>query len=438
MQRFATLGNECGKNGRPGLLNDEEIEMIVNWVNSRDVRAGYLTPLDILQKLADEARKFLEHDALTQILRRDGRIRLVEAKPMEEDRMNVTDDQIMSYLDELRTTIDGTRAHFLFNMDEVGHQDWADRGEYHCYVAEHVHDEFVYVPVPRTGKRITVIACVAADGSYLRPSVIISRKTFEDEIVEYGLTPEKVEIYDQPKGFIDTDIFEDWIKDTFVPEVERRRTALNCNDVAYLILDNCSSHKGANFQAMCRDHRIAPIFIPPHSSHLVQPLDLCLFGLMKQRVAQINKAQSCNVQTQHIVRVVNAFQSAATTCNVIATFRNAGISLMQRRDERSMSTYPVCIVSPVTMRCWHADRKKRLDELTSVLNHDDDNEDLDYEPDPIDETRRQMTQLEIENELQEEVDVMVDMEFDGIDMFDIRHSAWAHMVESVLYQEVAQ
>jgi hypothetical protein len=49
-----------------------------------------------------------------------------------------------------------------------------------------------------------------------------------------------------------------------------------------------------------------------------------------------------------------------------------------------------------------------------------------------------MTQLEIENELQEEADVMVDMEFDGIDMFDIRHSAWARMVESVLYQEVAQ
>jgi hypothetical protein len=35
-------------------------------------------------------------------------------------------------------------------------------------------------PVSRQGKRITLIACVAADGSYLRPAVIIPRKTYDD------------------------------------------------------------------------------------------------------------------------------------------------------------------------------------------------------------------------------------------------------------------
>jgi hypothetical protein len=44
-----------------------------------------------------------------------------------------------------------------------------------------------------------LIAGIAADGSFIRPSIVISRKTFDDELLLDGFTPEKVEIYDQSK-----------------------------------------------------------------------------------------------------------------------------------------------------------------------------------------------------------------------------------------------
>jgi hypothetical protein len=64
----------------------------------------------------------------------------------------------------------------------------------------------LFDPASRTGKRITLIACVAADGSDIRPCLIIQRKTFDDGLILLGSTPEQVEIYSQGHSRLDIDI----------------------------------------------------------------------------------------------------------------------------------------------------------------------------------------------------------------------------------------
>jgi hypothetical protein len=68
----------------------------------------------------------------------------------------------------------------------------------------------VDVPEPRTGKRITLVACISADESLLKPTIIIPRKTVDGDLVLTGLTTEKLAIRSQLKGYMDTAIFEDW------------------------------------------------------------------------------------------------------------------------------------------------------------------------------------------------------------------------------------
>jgi hypothetical protein len=62
-------------------------------------------------------------------------------------------------------------------MDEMGHQEWADRQDQACYVSSSHSEAQVYFPVPRTGKRITLVACIASDGSYLKLLILIPRKS---------------------------------------------------------------------------------------------------------------------------------------------------------------------------------------------------------------------------------------------------------------------
>jgi hypothetical protein len=116
---------------------------------------------------------------------------------MDERRVEVDEDVIREYFAGLYQTVSGTPAHFGRNMDEMGHQTWSDVRDTIYFVSLDLPDRKVYYPVPRTCKRITLIACISADGSYMRPVLVISRKTFEDELFLHGFPSEKAEIYSQ-------------------------------------------------------------------------------------------------------------------------------------------------------------------------------------------------------------------------------------------------
>jgi hypothetical protein len=247
---------------------------------------------------------------------------------MEEGRVNVTPEQISSFFATLIATIDGIPAHFVLNMDEMGHQDWADRQRLTCYIPATVPGDSVYMPVSRLGKRITLIACIAADGSYLRPTVIIPRKTVDSDLPITGLTGEKVEIYKQPKGYIVTELFENWFETTLVPELRKRRDIFGYQGPAVLLLDGCTAHSSPKISALCDENHVIPLAFPPHSSNQVQPLDLSIFGITKRLVARVNRMESMNVQTDHIAKVVCSFMAAATPVNIVKTFCRAGICLV--------------------------------------------------------------------------------------------------------------
>jgi hypothetical protein len=71
---------------------------------------------------------------------------------MEELRIQVTDDQILSSLGDLSSLLNCAAARFILNMDEMGYQDWADRMDSFCSLSAGCPDLLIHVPVPRTGK----------------------------------------------------------------------------------------------------------------------------------------------------------------------------------------------------------------------------------------------------------------------------------------------
>jgi hypothetical protein len=198
-----------------------------------------------------------------KIAKKDSRIRSCTAVAMENVRLAVTQDDIERHFQYLKNTIDAVPAHFVFNMDEMGHQPWADALAMTCFVPAHWNRDTVQYPVSRQGKRITLIACIGADGSYLRPAVIIPRKTYDDHLQQYGLTKEKLDVYHQSKGYIDREIFETWFRDTFADEILNRRNKYGYSGPSYLIMDNCTAHSGSDIvERLCNELCIIPVFIP--------------------------------------------------------------------------------------------------------------------------------------------------------------------------------
>jgi hypothetical protein len=252
------------------------------------------TPSALADIKADIRHHFhvsIEKDTLSHMIDRDPRVRPCPGIPMEAKRVAVTPDQIA----DLRSVV------------------WVVPSS---HKAEHVN-----FPIPRTGKRITLIACIALDGSFLSPTV-------DSDLILTGMTPEKVIIKSQRHGFVNTPIFDSWMDETFLPELRRRREAFQYAGLAVLMLDNCSFHMAHRFLEACDHERVLSDYLPPDSSNQLQPLDLSIFGITKRLLARINRLDSVNVQSRHIAQLVSAFMSAATPVSIVEKFRFSGICLI--------------------------------------------------------------------------------------------------------------
>jgi hypothetical protein len=353
-RKFLAKANETGMEGRPPLLSDDQVQDLVaaildGYRNRQPMRVD-----NIKEYIDSHFHRQISSDSIRHILMRHGAVRSIKGVPMETNRLEVTADEINEYFALLFRTVHGAPAAFVFNMDEMGHHDWADAKKVVCYAPSDSTEDVIYYPVPRAGKRITLIACIAADGSALKPSLVIVRKTFDAELALQGYSNDKLDVYSQSKSFIDIAIFEDWFETNFIPELQRRRDLHHYGGDAFIILDNCTAHAGPTFQHLCQRHKVTPIFLPPHSSNQLQPLDVSVFGICKNDINRANKLSKKNVQTDHIVRILKGFHEATSGHNIVSTFRNAGISLVLDCDENRNSQDPpkcVCKVTPHTARC---------------------------------------------------------------------------------------
>jgi hypothetical protein len=75
-------------------------------------------------------------------------------------------------------------------------------------------------------------------------------------------------------------------------------------------------------------------------------LDLCIFGIAKKFIKRANKFDKVNLQTAHIVSILESLMSAAVPRNVTSAFRNAGVSLIMDADRTIR-----CAIMPETARC---------------------------------------------------------------------------------------
>ena len=97
-----------------------------------------------------------------------------------------------------------------------------------------------------------------------------------------------------------------------------------------LVLDRHKSHESAEFQEYCKAHNIITLGLPPHSSHLTQPLDVGCFSVLKRAYGrQIETFIKAHIN--HITKVefflafVAAYRESITAQNAQAGFRGAGL-----------------------------------------------------------------------------------------------------------------
>lgn len=123
-------------------------------------------------------------------------------------------------------------------------------------------------------KSITVLACVNADGDKLPPLILHQGKRLWDNMLGAAAYP-GTSYYVTENGWMTQEVFSKWFKTQFLPQIKSSPTLL--------IYDGHLSHIGIDIIEEAMKNNVTILKLPPHTSHILQPLDVTVFRGVKSR-----------------------------------------------------------------------------------------------------------------------------------------------------------
>ena len=210
------------------------------------------------------------------------------------------------------------KTHLIWNCDETGFGDKPkSREKVMCPKGK----RHIYRQQTTTREHITVHMAVSAAGAHVPPFIIYPRCLPN---ISYALDGPKDSLYGySEKGYMTSELFRKWL-DHFIKLTPQERPLV-------LIMDQHETHCGRHVIDVCRANHIEILLLPPHTTHMLQPLDISVFNPLKADFStlasrmglvrgdmMIGKKQFSSV-------LKHAHEKAVTAENIMAGFRKAGI-----------------------------------------------------------------------------------------------------------------
>jgi hypothetical protein len=178
---------------------------------------------------------------------------------------------------------------------------------------------------PGNREWVTVVQAVSFVGYAVPRYVIVAGKNHldswydETELLPYWRTGVS------QNSWITNELAMDWIR-----HFEEFTSSRKLGVYRLLVLDGHESHHSNEFEEYCKEHNIITLCMPPHSSHILQPLDVGCFGPLKksygQQIEHLMRQQCTHITKEDFIPAFRtAFQGSLTESNIEGCFRGAGL-----------------------------------------------------------------------------------------------------------------
>jgi hypothetical protein len=181
---------------------------------------------------------------------------------------------------------------------------------------------------PGNREWVTVIQGINAAGWAIPPFIIFAGQHHLSTWYEEDI-PRDWAIAVSDNGWTTNELGVDWLKH-FIKHTEGKVVGAR----QLLILDGHDSHQSLEFQELCKENNIYTLCMPSHSSHLLQPLDVVCFSVLKRAYSH----EIEDLIRQHINHITKleflpafkaAFERSFTSVNICSAFRGAGLVPLQ-------------------------------------------------------------------------------------------------------------
>jgi hypothetical protein len=288
-----------------------------------------------VQKMNDEAGMEVVHyppigkDWVRRFLNRHPDLQVKRARRIDAARVKeVSPEKVTEWFDTVKQMIHEykIKPKNMYNMDETGFSIGSTQAG-HVIVDSTVKSQFQAQP----GRQewVSILECICGDGSSVAPLVIFKGENGSTGWAQSPKVPGNWRFSASKNGWTSNQHGLEWLRQCFDPDT-REKAGGDHGDYRMLILDGHGSHVTGSFIMHCMDHRIALMRLPPHTSHVLQPLDVGLFGPIKTALSEQQDALF-RLQVARVRKVewledyVEAREPAFRPANVLGGWRGAGL-----------------------------------------------------------------------------------------------------------------
>jgi hypothetical protein len=259
-----------------------------------------------------------------RFVQRNPELRTRRSRPYDRQRAACEDPALIKGWFEL---VQNTKAKYgivdedIYNFDETG------------FIMGKILSQSVITGSDKPGRTkqiqpgnrewVTLIQGVGATGKRIPAFLIFAGKVLISTWFTEDLPRDWV-IQVSPTGWTNNDLALDWLRhfDSHARPVGTHRL---------LIIDGHESHCSVDFRDLCEEMKIILLCMPPHSSHLLQPLDVGCFSPLKRAYGDAISVLARN-RIYHISKETflpafkTAYHKAITPENIRGGFRGAGLT----------------------------------------------------------------------------------------------------------------
>ncbi|CAC5397519.1 unnamed protein product [Mytilus coruscus] len=289
-------------------------------------------------------------------------LKIWRPKTISELRAKATSRaSIYRYFDELNRIMEKyqlkDKPQSIYNVDEKGLQP--------NYKPPTVVASAEYVPSTLSsekGQTTTVMGCGNALGHQIPPYFIFAGKRMRQELLE-GATPGADGSVSET-GWSNSEIFQSYLENHFIKYI----TGMQDKHIL-LLYDGHRTHITPDIIDWAVEKKIILYVLPPHTSHVLQPMDVGCFGpfariyssechkFQRTHSAVINKYNLCSIACK-------SYNSALSPSNLQSAFRKSGIYPLDR-DAIDQSLFSI---SDAIHRQSQSDENIKVDDIPAIEN----------------------------------------------------------------------
>ena len=325
-------------------LSYAEEKVLLKWIKDLTI-SGYSPGHRLLKEVAEEIRTkrvhnlddippspfipqprfILGQDWVPRFIQRHIHLKVIIGRRIESVRMDgATKPVLEAWFNAYNKLVQQEKIaqENTYNMDESGFSIGTMEST-HTIIDSTLRTK--YQAHPGRQEWVSVVECICGDGTNIPPLVIFKGKNVLQSWIPYEVIDDWF-FSANTKGWTSNLHGLEWLKRVFEPAT---RTKAN-GQYRLLICDGHDSHISGSFIAHCLLNKILLFILPPHTSHLLQPLDVAIFGPLKKRLTaaleHLNAAQLVRIQKHEWMQAyIKARTEVFDTQHINSAWRGAGL-----------------------------------------------------------------------------------------------------------------